>query len=88
MIKKQLREQTQYFIAETYRLKFESVNTKRSYEEVVTLLLPVMVNDRKGDCRQVFYETAFERFKLDTYSDEEYLQFAIEVLEWLVEQKS
>lgn len=79
---------TEYFIAEACRQKSESANAKRSYEKVVTLLLPVLVNDRKGDCHQIFYEAAFERFKLDTYSGKKYLRFAIEALEWLVEQKS
>lgn len=78
---------TQYFISEIYRLKYETINAKRSYENVVTLLLPVLVNDRKGDCHQIFYESAFERFKLDTYSGKKYLQLAIESLEWLVKQK-
>lgn len=79
---------TQYFIAEIHRLKSESTNAKRSYEKVVTLLLPVLVNDRKGDCHHIFYESAFERFKLDTYSGKKYLRFAIEALEWLIEHRS
>lgn len=78
---------TEYYIAEIYRKKFDRINAKKSYEKVVMLLLPIILKDQKGDCRQVFYSAAFERFKLDTYSGKKYLKYAIDALKWFVDER-
>lgn len=79
---------TQYFIAEIYCQKFDSKNAKKNYEEVVSLLQPIIVKDCKGDYHQIFYAASFGRFKVDTYSGKKYLQYAIKSLKWLIENKS
>lgn len=75
---------TLYFIAGIYQKLYDITNAGEAYEKVVKLIFPILSKDHRGDWHRILAESAFELFKFDTFSGEQYLQYAIDAWKWLV----
>lgn len=58
---------------------------KQGYDEVLQMLRPLLPKDQNQSWHLLFSQAAFERFQLDTFSGEPYLQDAIRAEAWLAE---
>ena len=76
---------TLYYLAQCYELLLKKVEQMAALEEVIALLSPILALDRKTDWHRIYAEAAFDRFKIDTFSGNVYLQYAIQGWEWLCE---
>ena len=78
---------TMYFIAQCYEILNDKKSQMSTLEEIIELLHPILVLDKKTDWHRIFAEAASERFKIDTFSGRVFLQYAIQSWEWLHQYK-
>ncbi len=78
---------TQFLRANSYQTVYDNAMAKIEYEDVVGLLKTILARDRNGSIHHLQAEAAFERFKLDTFSGKQYLQYAIDAWKWLSEKE-
>ena len=78
---------TLFYIGNCYKSLLETDPAKKSYDEAIRMLLPILPRDKKADWHLVFAEAAFERFKLDTFAGKNYLEYAITAWDWLTEKE-
>lgn len=66
---------------------YDNKSRKKDYEEIIRILLPVLSKDGKGDWHQIFAESAFAYFEMDTFTGKRYLQYAIDAWRWLADKQ-
>ena len=76
---------TLYYLAQCYELLLKKAEQMAALEEVIALLSPILALDKKTDWHRIYAEAAFDRFKIDTFSGNVYLQYAIQGWAWLCE---
>lgn len=77
-----------FYVAHTQAALYHSSEAKQRYDELIDMMLPLLPKAQKKDWYDLFGMASFNRFRMDTFAGERYLQYAIEAIKWLSDHYS
>lgn len=72
-----------FYVAHTQATLYHSSEAKQRYDELIDMMLPLLPKAQKKDWYDLVTMASFNRFRMDTFAGERYLQYTIESMKWL-----